>query len=215
MKKITLAIALALSAAGAAHAATIQGLVNTGVGAAGGQDSHYAVSVLEGATVLTGQHGFITQDNTWPVNPWLANSATSKWITPTANQGESFDAASQGLYKFELQFDLTGYNAASASFLGHFAADNAATVFLNGSQIAAGTGFSSWSNFGANSGFNNGVNLLDFYVTNWQQNGGNPLGLRVEFTDATVAAVPEPSSYAMLLAGLGLVGWMARRRRSA
>ncbi len=31
--------------------------------------------------------------------------------------------------------------------------------------------------------------------------------------DATVSAVPEPSSYAMLMLGLGLTGWMARRRK--
>jgi hypothetical protein len=31
----------------------------------------------------------------------------------------------------------------------------------------------------------------------------------------TVAPVPEPETYAMMLAGLGLVGFMARRRRSA
>jgi hypothetical protein len=28
------------------------------------------------------------------------------------------------------------------------------------------------------------------------------------------AAIPEPETYAMMLAGLGLVGWMAKRRRS-
>lgn len=33
--------------------------------------------------------------------------------------------------------------------------------------------------------------------------------------DFLVAAVPEPESYAMLLAGLGIVGAVARRRRSA
>ncbi|MEG1118645.1 MAG: FxDxF family PEP-CTERM protein, partial [Janthinobacterium sp.] len=29
-----------------------------------------------------------------------------------------------------------------------------------------------------------------------------------------VSAVPEPETYAMLLAGLGLVGFMARRRKN-
>ena len=29
-----------------------------------------------------------------------------------------------------------------------------------------------------------------------------------------VAAVPEPQTYAMLLAGLGLLGWVARRRQA-
>jgi hypothetical protein len=32
--------------------------------------------------------------------------------------------------------------------------------------------------------------------------------------DISVAAVPEPETYAMLLAGLGLLGWTARRRRA-
>ena len=30
----------------------------------------------------------------------------------------------------------------------------------------------------------------------------------------SVAAVPEPETYAMLLAGLGLIGFSARRRQS-
>ena len=31
---------------------------------------------------------------------------------------------------------------------------------------------------------------------------------------ATVVAVPEPTTYAMLMAGLGLTGFMARRRKA-
>jgi len=43
---------------------------------------------------------------------------------------------------------------------------------------------------------------------------GEPNGLiGMTYHLGTVAAVPEPETYAMLLAGLGLLGWHARRRK--
>jgi hypothetical protein len=39
-------------------------------------------------------------------------------------------------------------------------------------------------------------------------------GTTVSLTSTAVAAVPEPSTYAMLLAGLGAVGFIARRRKA-
>lgn len=44
-------------------------------------------------------------------------------------------------------------------------------------------------------------------------NNDSQLELRNVMTSAT--AVPEPETYAMLLAGLGLAGWMTRRKSSA
>ena len=41
------------------------------------------------------------------------------------------------------------------------------------------------------------------------------LSFGVQVDAATVTAVPEPESYAMLLAGLGLLGWMSRRKNNA
>lgn len=42
---------------------------------------------------------------------------------------------------------------------------------------------------------------------------GNNLFLDVSWSSSVVAAIPEPESYAMLIAGLGLLGWQARRRK--
>ncbi len=216
MQRTLIAAALAATTLfTSAHAASISGLVNTGLAAQGQQDSNYTLTAASSDTVISNTHGYVAYDNQWPINPWLANDDTSRWITPTASQGQTFDANASGTYTFHLSFDLTGYNAATAAFTGRFSADNAAEIKLNGVTIATGTGFTSWHDFGANSGFQAGANSLDFVLTNFAQNGGNPAGLRVEFSTSTIAAVPEPETYAMLIAGLGLVGFAARRRKQA
>ena len=216
MKKITFAIALAVASL-AAHADTIGGLKSTGAGlAAGSQDTNYTLTVTGGSTVLASNYGYVAQNNAFPVGPWMANTASSSWLTPLQNQAASFDPVVNGQYTFHTSFDLTGFNASSASFSGQFAADNSAVAYLNGVQIGQVNGFSSWGSFSANSGFVSGVNSLDFVVTNFHQDGGNPIGLRVEYTaSAVTAAVPEPETYGMLLAGLALVGVAAKHRRVA
>lgn len=41
-----------------------------------------------------------------------------------------------------------------------------------------------------------------------------PVALRLDDVKVTVTSVPEPETYAMLLAGLGIMGALARRRRN-
>ncbi|MUI12389.1 PEP-CTERM sorting domain-containing protein [Massilia dura] len=58
-------------------------------------------------------------------------------------------------------------------------------------------------------GFVSSANLVSLTVTAGQQPG---VWSSIDNFHVSVAAVPEPGTYAMLLAGLGMLGWTARRR---
>jgi hypothetical protein len=207
MNRLIFAAALGLAATGTTQAAAIHGLVNTGVDA----------SLVDNNYQLNGKASFVTaNDAAFPFPHWSANTATSRWIMPTALQGESFNHTSPGTYTWHLGFDLSGFDAASASFSGRFAADNRATAYLNGHAIGLTSGFgeNDWRQLSAASYFVAGLNSLDFVITNDAYGAGNPTGLRVEFLSSQVTAVPEPEIYAMLLAGLLLLGAAARRRKA-
>jgi hypothetical protein len=126
------------------------------------------------------------------------------------------DPSVDGTYAYATTFTLIGAPA-GAFFTGQFAADNAITqILLNGNVIYTGPGsptnqYSSWTAFGANSFFQSGLNTLEFDVVNYAQNGGNPSGLNVQFL---TAAVPEPSTWAMMILGFLGVGFVAYRRKS-
>lgn len=51
-------------------------------------------------------------------------------------------------------------------------------------------------------------------VVDWLGTGTGPHDFRAVFNVGTAPAVPEPETYALMLAGLGVVGFMARRRRA-
>lgn len=213
MKKIALIVAMGLASLNA-HAVDIAGLYNTGFGlAAGTQDTNYALSSTTG---IVGPYGYVTANGSFPLaSNWMPNTSSSSWLTLTANQGESFDHTSNGVYTWTTTFDLTGFDASSASFIGQFAADNTAIAYLNGNEIGTANGYSSWSSFSASSYFVSGINTLSFVLTNEALSSGNPAGLRVEFISSNVTAVPEADTYALMLAGLGLMGLVVRRKHAA
>ena len=196
-----------------AYAATIVGLFNSGVTSPGvptignGADPHWR---LAGGTAFNGgTNGF------FPIGPWFSEDATSRWLTPTSNAGDSLDPTTDGLYRYSLSFNLAGFNASSATFMGRFAVDNTVdAILLNGVAITGSGGtFDQWTNFSSVTGlFAAGNNTIEFIVRNAAQATGNPSGLRVEFLSSNVAAIPEPATWAMMIVGFGLVGGAMRRR---
>jgi len=214
MKFFSIATVIALAGMSPVAAATITTLYNTGVDASGtavtgnGADSHWT---LNGGAAYTGG-----TNGTFPIGPWLAETSTSRWLTPSANAADSFNPSADGIYRYTETFSLTGLKAATATLSGRFASDNTIdAVLLNGTAITgSGGSFQSFTTFNSTGGtFNAGVNTLTFVLRNFAQNGGNPTGLRVEVT-GTAAIVPEPAMWGLLVVGFGLVG-VATRRRSA
>lgn len=210
--------ALAVALAAPAAAVTITGLKNTGVDGSGvsvvgvgAADQHW--TLLGGTAYVSGTNG------TFPLSAgaWLADNATSRWLTPRPSAGTSLDPAADGFYTYQLTFSLAGFQPGTASFAGRFLTDNlVSAISLNGNALTAPGGtFNSWTNFSAASGFVAGANTLQLTVRNLQRPTGNPSGLRVEFTASDVTAVPEPANWAMMIAGFGLVGAAMRRRTTA
>lgn len=202
-------------ASNATNAATIPGLYNTGAGITTDktQDTHYQLTKTAGdGAPSAASYGYAAVGSGWPIDPWLADNSTSHWLTPSSSRGESYDPSVNGQYTWTLTFDLTGFDFASAMFSGRFAADNEAVAYLNNVQIGAASGFTDWYLFSATSSlFKAGTNILKFVVTNYNQNDGNPTGIRVEFTSSNVNPVPVPAAIWLFGSSLLALGVLKRR----
>ncbi len=203
-------------------------------------------ATLSGTTTVTGTvpnfyNGAARAD--W-INGWTsftANSGSATWITPgnailLPGQFEDQNvSANKGLYTFRTTFTIPEAFA-SAQITGLWAADNyggqvpdydvnnpapsAITNFirLNGNVIYPGLdvyGFTAQP-FTISSGFVQGVNILEFNVSNTIGDfAPNPIGTQIVFTSATYA-VPEPPVSILAMSGLGIAGmYQWRRRKSA
>lgn len=203
----------AMLAAPAAQAALITTLYNTGVNASGAVlpdgtvgDPHYAlISVPGGSTTET---RIITSASGFPIPPYIGDNTLSRWIGP--NNSSDIDGPA-GRYVFRTTFDLTGLDYTTASIVGGWSTDNdGLDILINGISLGYTTSFTQFqtgfSAFAVNSGFVAGINTLDFVVNN----GGGPIGLRVEMSGT---AVPAPGSLALAALALLGLGAAARHRQ--
>lgn len=116
-----------------------------------------------------------------------------------------------------------------SGFIGDFSLNDKSFAFVNGTQSSL-TNTTDWgvstSGFGGpySTPISHGLNGVDPWGVwsaginsnaNWIWDSNNCLYCTVYFSTAinSVAAVPEPQTYAMMLAGLGLVGFTALRRK--
>ena len=135
------------------------------------------------------------------------DSSTAQWIGPVADGSSITGDRGQGTIIYSTSFDLTGMNPATASITGHWITDdNGLTILINGQNSGnAPTTVEQIAPFSITSGFQPGINTLDFVVFNT----GGATGLFVEMSGS---ATPEPASLSLL--GFGVMGLLARRRRN-
>lgn len=159
----------------------IPGLFDTGTGdnclvlADGRDDYHYILVINPNGSIIPS----VVEDSlNVPIvaGPWLANTATSKWVGPAFNTiaavGETVDAgAGNGVYVYRTTVDLTGFDLSSVQIFGGWASDNnGLEISVNG--VATGhtnAGFGGLAPFtltSANSTFVAGINEIDFHVLN-------------------------------------------------
>jgi len=200
-------------------------IFNTGVDdtatvlAPGSIDPHW--SIVSGADV-TGTNAYTVTEvpSAWYASPTGATS-TASWIAPNPDQS-TVDSLSNpfSTYDYQTTFDLTGFDPTTASITGVFSTDNNLTdVLING--ISTGitsdfSGFGSVNPFSITSGFQSGVNTLDFILVNGDDsdNPAGPTGLIVDSAVGTAQplAAPEPGVISLVLFSIFTLAIMFRRK---
>ena len=175
------------------------------------------------SSALPGESWVPIANTTFPVT-----NGSSQWITYQADMGTAssssgtvFQTPDTAVTVYQLV--LTNIPAGDLVTLGGaVASDDNVTIYGNGMELFSNYNITdngtnnqtSYNQLTALSGltFQSGTsNTLDFVVVN---SGGFPTGLDVQLV-GTYAAVPEPSTYAMLLGSLALlVFWRLRASRN-
>jgi hypothetical protein len=139
---------------------------------------------------------------------WFPNGPDSSWIAPNPN-----DAHGNGDYTLTYTFNLAGHDLHTASFNNlQWTIDDGGSVQLNGHTEASLPFGDNWAAFHPLSiPVSHLAQTINTLVITSIGSDINREAARLEGT-LTISPVPEPETYAMWLAGLGLVSFIARRK---
>jgi hypothetical protein len=212
----------ALTAPARAQLTSIAGLFTTGVDASGTalgnnvQETNYVITASSAGTP-TGGGAYTVRAVSLGVG-WMANPASgSRWVVADSggtNPGNNPSRAA-GTYDYTLTFAMpAGAQLATVSISGTGAADNSATIYVNGvlvsGQSLAGSGAtSSFTLDASNAAFNSGSNTITFRVNN---TSSSATGLLINSLGGNVI-VPENAAYLPAAGAVGVAALMALRRR--
>jgi hypothetical protein len=196
--------------AAVAQMIAIPGLFKTGSNGAGGiiadgaADLNYKIVSSTNPNYNGSPWGTAVNASAIP-GDWVPNITSARWISDNATAA----TATGSVVTFRLTLDLTEFRPETASLTGEGAADDIASVLLNGTPIGTLPGFGQLATFSASSGFVRGINTLDFVV---RDTAANVAGLLVSDIRGT-AFFPTPGA-ASVIAAAGIVA-AGRRRRGA
>lgn len=202
------ALAAAMCAFGSAGAATI--VIDTAYSNAAAQASAADYASVVNTALLTQSTGY---------------GSTS--VSLYDNVTNTFGSGSNIAFKSTINFGVTGA-ASTWNFRAGVDFGNGGAVFLDGAALGSKSNDMWWAGsygnasqfFQYSSTLAAGNHTLTIYGLENCCNGGQQVQYSTAgaafqtFGSGTLAAVPEPETYAMLLAGLGLVGFMSRRRKA-